>query len=548
MLYVVISFNMTIMRESELVVHRREIAAAYVRSWFVPDLLAAFPWNTVCIQLLGLKGKWRLVSMMKLTAVHKLYRLRSVRKDADYQLNNPELFRWARNIQLLLVTISLAHWLACGWFVVTQPWNAREELGQMWDSERWPEFDSMSQLGQYMACLHDVYCMMLQNAMKPQTPSEKAYAMLVMTIGAMVIAVVFGSIGVFIQSLDAQVDWIRGHIDTLAKASDLYALPGALQTTIKKFYLHRYFRKAYFNDQSFLTELSPDLRKHVLWRRYKSIVTTIDLFKDCSYEMKQALTTRMRTVYFAAGDLIFCQGDIGTTLYAVGGGKVEIRVVNQTTSKEFRKQLGAGSCFGELSLVKSHGARRSASCLALTFVTLEELTKAAFQELMNEYPDDRRLMLMTMITKMNYELDREDIDELGADPDVTEALLELQMKKLFERIDTDGSGTVDADEIAAVLKAKGRPEEAIEKMRRKNFGVEYTYEEFKNVLSAMISDDTDEARSESSGHEVFRDVSEGLRANWQHASRDRPEGSDTTVVERIRIQPAWGVESQVIII
>ena len=39
-------------------------------------------------------------------------------------------------------------------------------------------------------------------------------------------------------------------------------------------------------------------------------------------------------------------------------------------------------------------------------------------------------MLMTMITKMNYELDREDIDELGADPDVTEALLELQANAL----------------------------------------------------------------------------------------------------------------------
>ena len=161
---------------------------------------------------------------LQLTAVHKLYRLRSVRKDADYQLSNPELFRWARNIQLLLLTISTAHWLACLWFVVTQvrlnsgyyrrlagldpvhrcgwgrdpihrcgwgrdpihrcglgrlgwqavvvccccrwpcaaaacgemsfracvgqPWNSMDELGQMWDPERWPEFDSMSQLEQ----------------------------------------------------------------------------------------------------------------------------------------------------------------------------------------------------------------------------------------------------------------------------------------------------------------------------------------------------------------------------------------------------------------
>ena len=31
------------------------------------------------------------------------------------------------------------------------------------------------------------------------------------------------------------------------------------------------------------------------------------------------------------------------------------QVLNQTTNKEFKKQLGGGSCFGELSLVKSNG-------------------------------------------------------------------------------------------------------------------------------------------------------------------------------------------------
>ena len=38
--------------------------------------------------------------------------------------------------------------------------------------------------GRYISCLHDVYCMMLQNAMQPRTAAEKAYSMIVMTIGS----------------------------------------------------------------------------------------------------------------------------------------------------------------------------------------------------------------------------------------------------------------------------------------------------------------------------------------------------------------------------
>jgi hypothetical protein len=84
----------------------------------------------------------------------------------------------------------------------------------------------------------------------------------------------------------------------------------------------------------------------------------------------------------------------------------------------------------------------------------------------------------------------------------------MQLRQLFDRLDTDKSGTIDADEIADMLKKKGRPEHVVQKVREKNRGIQYSYEDFKAVVDGSAGSDVDSDDSELDTPHLRNQISE----------------------------------------
>jgi CRP-like cAMP-binding protein len=103
----------------------------------------------------------------------------------------------------------------------------------------------------------------------------------------------------------------------------------------------------------------------------------------------------MRTRRFRRGEVIFHVDDPGDSLFVVTGGSVKIVVPpHDGTDPAILTTIGPGGFFGELALFD--GAPRSATAIALDAVATLVLRRDAFETLLDEEPEMRRALLVTL--------------------------------------------------------------------------------------------------------------------------------------------------------
>src|SRR5258708_2497606 len=94
----------------------------------------------------------------------------------------------------------------------------------------------------------------------------------------------------------------------------------------------------------------------------QELLATIPLFESLTQDDLNGLTIRLEEVEYPAGDIIFRQGDEGSSVVGIGDGAVEIGY-GEGTGKGGLTTAFNGQYFGELSLFD--GAPRSATATAV---------------------------------------------------------------------------------------------------------------------------------------------------------------------------------------
>lgn len=115
----------------------------------------------------------------------------------------------------------------------------------------------------------------------------------------------------------------------------------------------------------------------------QELLANIPLFESLTDDDVDALAARLETVEYGEGDVIFCQGDEGSSLFIVEDGAVEISY-GEGKTKFVLASLFSGQYFGELSLFD--GAPRSATATAIKRSRLIRLHRDALVEFVNGSP------------------------------------------------------------------------------------------------------------------------------------------------------------------
>src|SRR5271165_3343376 len=130
--------------------------------------------------------------------------------------------------------------------------------------------------------------------------------------------------------------------------------------------------------------------------RPAELLSQIALFQGLGDEDREALAARMTEKTFKAGDIVFSQGDRGSSMYVVHSGAVQIYLpsAEKDLPPIVLKDVRTGEYFGELALFDDKP--RSASVRVLVDTVLLELTR----EQLGEHLGRSKTAAMTILAEM----------------------------------------------------------------------------------------------------------------------------------------------------
>jgi uncharacterized membrane protein len=134
--------------------------------------------------------------------------------------------------------------------------------------------------------------------------------------------------------------------------------------------------------------------------RPADLLAQIPLFQGLADEDRETLGGRLAEKTFKAGDIVFSQGDVGSSMYVVQAGSVQIYLpsAEKNAAPVVLKDLRTGEYFGELSLFDDKP--RSASVRVLVDTVLLELTREELGEHLARSPRAAMTILHEMAERL----------------------------------------------------------------------------------------------------------------------------------------------------
>ena len=130
-------------------------------------------------------------------------------------------------------------------------------------------------------------------------------------------------------------------------------------------------------------EIQPNLLEDIAFHLNQQL-RKVPLFKDCSQEFISALAKSLKPIIFYPNANVFLQGDIGSEMFFVVTGTVQVVI----GSNKVVAELGDGAFFGEGALVMSDG-KRNATIRAKTECNCFVLSKVDLEKVFDEFPEQK---------------------------------------------------------------------------------------------------------------------------------------------------------------
>jgi sigma-B regulation protein RsbU (phosphoserine phosphatase) len=138
----------------------------------------------------------------------------------------------------------------------------------------------------------------------------------------------------------------------------------------------------------------------------------IPLFSSLSSDDLEEIGQTMRMKRLKDGDMLFCEGDVGTQFYIVILGELEVIKAMETPEERLLSVQPAGGFVGEMALLGGSN-RRTASIRARGLTVLMELRKERFEELLQRRPSLGLEMLHVLSERLRA-ADESTIEDLQA--------------------------------------------------------------------------------------------------------------------------------------
>ncbi|CAL8370605.1 unnamed protein product [Arctogadus glacialis] len=394
---VALNFRMGIIPEdSEVaILDVKQIRVSYLRSWFLLDVIAAFPIGYILFfadlqyhsqdnpsktnRMMRILMFVRILSLIRLVRVSRLVRFfNEVEKVSNANLEVVRLF--FRILSLFMMIFLLCHWNGCIQYFVpmleefpSDCWVRKENLMNATVSVKysWGVFRALSQM----------IALSYGSMDAPTNYVEMWIVMVSMISGCMMYTVLVANATTMIANTDPTAKEYKSKMCRLEHYMTFMKLPPELQLRISSYYQARYGGK-WFDENDIMDTVSTALKEQILMSMCSKLLQKVPMFEDLDKNFMNAVLVKLRYEVFQEGDVIFRLNSPGDRMYLIDHGQVSV----ETDSVE--RELCDGDHFGEVYVLAK--GRHVATAKALTDCQCFTLSWLGFQQALQGFPAVRK--------------------------------------------------------------------------------------------------------------------------------------------------------------
>lgn len=345
---------------------------------FWVDVASCIPFNTQMHPLVGL---------VKFARIHRLLR-------NQHAFQHLQFSAIAQVSHLVANVLFGAHLLAVLWL-----WSITWQSDSL-DSYLAVHFGSDG-ASAYLMALRDAIFMMINRPITALTDRELLICILMAPIGAIVVAAFFGSINWLFQRSNAQSMENFQELSTVRQTLKAIKIPAYVQTRVINYYRYTQIHDHAKTCDTLFKRVSPTLMLELKLYLYADLLGSAPFFRDVSPSIMKALVLALQLRIYASGDCIICRNDSASDMYFICRGYIEVLPELDAPSIA---NFGPGQHFGELAMYRGveANAKRTAWVRAVTFCHLAQLNRDAFNDILEEFPDEGLLLSVKIGDQVEY--------------------------------------------------------------------------------------------------------------------------------------------------
>ncbi|XP_062874575.1 potassium voltage-gated channel subfamily H member 4a [Trichomycterus rosablanca] len=384
---IILNFRTTYVGPTGQVVYdAHSICLHYSTTWFIVDLIAAFPFDLLYAFNIPVKS---LVHLLKTVRLLRLLRL--LQKVDRYS-------QYSAVVLTLLMSVFalLAHWLACIWYVI-----GRKELASndplTWDIGWLQELGKRletpytngtvggpSMRSAYIASLYFTLSSLTSvgfGNVCANTDAEKIFSICTMLIGALMHAVVFGNVTAIIQRMYSRRSLYHTRMKDLKDFIRVHHLPQQLKQRMLEYFQTTWSVTNGINANELLHDFPDELRADIAMYLNKDILQ-LPLFASASRGCLRSLSLHIKTSFCAPGEYLIRHGDALNAHHFVCSGSLEVLKDGMVLAI-----LGKGDLIGADLPGQDQVIKANADIKALTYCDLRYISIRALREVLELYPE-----------------------------------------------------------------------------------------------------------------------------------------------------------------
>ncbi|KAJ3315142.1 hypothetical protein HDV04_004283 [Boothiomyces sp. JEL0838] len=155
------------------------------------------------------------------------------------------------------------------------------------------------------------------------TNNERWFKIINMVAVVVLLAFFTANVTTYVYQLDSTSRNFEEKISQIRQFMRFKGLGADLEDRIMQFYLFKFPKRRYFDEEKLLSQLNDPLRKDIAMKQCRSLILQVPFFKQADHSFISQIITYLKIEHYLSGDVIIEQGSYGDEMFFIYSGYVE---------------------------------------------------------------------------------------------------------------------------------------------------------------------------------------------------------------------------------